>query len=126
MKQLIPLFKMGFGSALGNGKQLVSWIHVGDLADMIIHSITNENVNGVYNASSPNVVTNKELSKSLAKALKKPFFLPNVPAFVLKMVLGEMSSILLVSQNLSAEKVLATGFKFQHEKLDDAFNDLLN
>lgn len=126
LKQLIPLFKMGFGSALGNGKQLVSWIHVGDLADMIIHSITNENVNGVYNASSPNVVTNKELSKSLAKALKKPFFLPNVPAFVLKMVLGEMSSILLVSQNLSAEKVLATGFKFQHEKLDDAFNDLLN
>jgi len=126
LKQLIPLFKMGLGSAIGNGKQLVSWIHVGDLADMIIHSITNENVAGVYNASSPDVETNKELSKSLSKALKKPFFLPNVPAFALKMVLGEMSSILLVSQNLSAEKILATGFKFQHEKLEDAFNDLLN
>jgi len=126
LKQLIPLFKMGLGSALGIGKQLVSWINVSDLADMIIHSITNENVNGVYNASSPDVVSNKELSKSLAKALKKPFFLPNVPAFVLKMVLGEMSSILLVSQNLSAEKILATGFKFQHEKIDDAFNNLLN
>ncbi len=126
LKQLIPLFKMGLGSALGNGKQLVSWIHVGDLADIIIHSIMKENVADVYNASSPNVVTNRELSKSLAKAMKKPFFLPNVPAFVLKMVLGEMSSILLVSQNLSSEKILGTGFKFQHEKLEDAFNDLLN
>lgn len=124
LKQLIPLFKMGLGSALGTGKQLVSWIHVGDLADMIIHSITNANVAGVYNASSPNVVTNKSLSKSFAKAMKKTFFLPNVPVFALKMVLGEMSSILLVSQNLSAEKILETGFKFQHEKLEDAFSEL--
>lgn len=124
LKQLIPLFKMGLGSGLGNGKQLVSWIHVDDVADMIIHAIKNNEVHGIYNASSPHVISNKELSKTLAQALHKPFFLPNVPAFALKMFLGEMASILLVSQNLSADKIMRTGFVFKHAELKNALEHL--
>lgn len=124
LKQLFPLFKMGLGSGLGNGKQLVSWIHVDDVSDMIIHAIKNNEVHGIYNASSPHVVRNKELSKTLAQALHKPFFLPNVPAFALKMFLGEMASILLVSQNLSADKIMHTGFVFKHAELKNALEHL--
>lgn len=124
LKQLVPLFKMGLGSGLGNGKQLVSWIHVDDLADMIIHSIQYDDVRGTYNASSPQVVSNKELSKTLAQALHKPFFLPNVPAFALKLVLGEMASILLVCQNLSVDKIMQTGFTFKYGELKNALEHL--
>jgi uncharacterized protein (TIGR01777 family) len=124
LKQLVPLFKMGFGSALGNGKQFVSWINVDDVADMIIHAIQHNQVHGIYNASSPQVVSNKVFSKTLAQVLHKPFFLPNVPAFALKMVLGEMASILLASQNLSADKIMRTGFAFKYDDLKNALEHL--
>lgn len=123
LAKLLPLFKWGLGSALGSGKQMMSWIHIDDLAKMYIHCIDQE-LSGIFNASSPEPVSNYTFSKSLATALKKPFFLPAVPAFVLKIVLGEMSSMLLVSQNLSSQKIVSTGFQFEYSNIDDAFTQI--
>ncbi|MEZ4799664.1 MAG: TIGR01777 family oxidoreductase [Flavobacteriales bacterium] len=125
LAKLLPLFKWGLGSALGTGRQMMSWIHIDDLAKMYIHCI-DQQLNGIYNACSPAPVTNYTFSKSLATALKKPFFLPAVPAFVLKLVLGEMSSMLLESQNLSSQKIVGTGFRFEYFNIDQAFSQIAN
>ncbi|PHS09492.1 MAG: TIGR01777 family protein [Kordia sp.] len=119
MKQPIT---MGFGSSLGSGKQYMSWIHVADLVKLFSYLIT-ENEEGIFNAVAPNPVTNSELTKILAKKLKKPLLLPNIPKFILKLLLGEMHEIVCESQNVSSNKI--KGFRFQYEKLDEALTDLL-
>ena len=68
---------------------------------------------GVYNGVAPNPVTNYEITKQIAKALNRPFFLPNIPAFILKLVFGEMASVIFMSQNISCEKIQKAGFKFE-------------
>ncbi len=80
--------KMGIGSPLGRGDQVISWIHADDLAAMYGYAVENTDMKGVYNAVSPEPVTNADFMKATANVLKKPFFMPNVPSFVLKMMLG--------------------------------------
>lgn len=123
--KMLPFFKLGVGSATGSGKQYMSWIHLQDLADMYIHAIDNEQVSGSYNACSPNPVTNYEYSKTLAKTIHRPFFFPNVPKFALDLLFGEMSSMLLNSQRLSAQKIIQTGFHFKFTEIKSALKDLL-
>lgn len=125
LKEISKPVKMGAGAALGSGDQFMSWIHIDDLCEMFIHAIENENLKGAFNAVAPNPVTNKELTKLTAKALKKPFFLPNVPGFVLKLTLGEMASIVLGGSKISSEKIESAGFNFKFEKADAALADLL-
>ncbi len=122
--KMLPFFKWGLGSAVGSGKQLMSWIHLQDVCGFILHAIQNDNVQGVYNLSSPQVVTNKEFSAALAAALKKPFFLPNIPAFILKLLFGEMGSLVLDSKNMDSSKIAASGFQLQYVDLKSALNDL--
>ncbi|NQY29357.1 MAG: TIGR01777 family protein [Flavobacteriaceae bacterium] len=119
MKQPIT---MGFGASLGSGKQYMSWIHIEDLVKFFSFLIT-KNKEGVFNAVAPNPVTNSELTKILAKKSKKPLLLPNIPKFILKLLLGEMHEIVCESQNVSSNKI--KGFRFQYEKLDEALTDLL-
>lgn len=116
--------KMGFGAAIGSGKQWVSWIHIDDLANIFL-KILIEKREGIYNAVAPNPVTNRQLSKSIAKVLKKPFWLPNVPGFMIKLLLGEMSTLVLSSQKVSCEKLLKSSFLFQFNNIEEALNDLL-
>ena len=84
-----------------------------------------ENKNGVFNAVAPNPVTNSELTKKIASKLNKPLFLPNVPKFVLKLMLGEMHQIVCESQNVSSKKVENNGFSFQYKTIDRALDSLL-
>ncbi|MDT0689532.1 TIGR01777 family oxidoreductase [Salegentibacter sp. F188] len=112
------------GSPLGSGKQWQSWIHIEDLAQIFVHTLENE-LAGTYNAVAPNPVTNKELVKCVAKHMDKSVWLPNVPAFVLQTVLGEMSTIVLSSQLVSNKKIESTGYTFKYAHLSKALEDLL-
>jgi hypothetical protein len=122
--EMVKPAKIGFGAAFGNGKQMQSWIHLQDLASLFM-TATEKNWVGVYNGVAPNPVNNTVLAKSISKVLKKPFFLPNIPEFVMEIALGEMHELLFNSQYVSAEKVLKTGFTFEYPVLEPALNNLL-
>lgn len=122
--RLLPLFRLGLGSAVGDGKHWQSWIHIDDLAAMMVFAAENGTMNGSYNAVAPNPVSNKDLSKALARALGKPFFLPAVPAFVLGLVFGRMSSIILASQRISAQRIQTAGFNFAYPRIEEAMKNL--
>lgn len=113
------------GAPLGDGKQMLSWIHIEDLCEMFLYAIENKHVNGVYNAVSPNPVSNKQITKTVAKEIKRPILLPFVPAFALKMVLGEMASIVLGGSVVSSKKIEASGFNFSFSEIEEALHDLL-
>lgn len=118
--RLLPLIKLGVGGPLGSGKQWWAWISQVDEAAAIIHLINTPSASGAFNLTAPEPATCKDIVLALAKELKRPAVVP-VPAFALKFVLGEAATeLLLCSQNMSAEKLLATGFKFQHPTLSGA------
>lgn len=117
--------RFGVAAILGNGKQTVSWIHIEDLCNLFIAGIENENLSGSYNAVSPNPVSNKALTLSLAKAMKGKFYLPvNVPGFVLKIMMGQRSIEVLKSTTVSCKKILDTGFEFKFKTIEAALQDL--
>lgn len=124
LTEMVKPVKFGLGSALGNGKQFQSWIHIDDLVG-IFYFVLKNNLSGTFNAVSSNPVTNTELTRAIAKTIQKPFFMPNVPGFVLKLILGEMSYLLLSSQKVSNEKIISNGFLFQFDDLDKALEDCL-
>ena len=119
LDQMVKPINFYVGAPLGSGKQIQSWIHVTDMANMYLFTIEHNN-DGVFNAVASNPVSNKMLTKAIAKQLNKPIWLPNIPAFVLKLVLGEMSAIVLESQYLVNTKIKNQGFQFQYEWIDDA------
>jgi uncharacterized protein (TIGR01777 family) len=112
--------KLMAGAALGSGRQYMSWIHIDDLCRLLIQMLEEPEWQGVYNAVAPNPVTNKEFTATLAEVLHRPLVLPKVPAFGLKLAMGEMSEIVLASQRVSADKVLKQGFTFEHPDLKEA------
>lgn len=115
----------GAGTILGNGKQVISWIHTEDICNEYIFALENEQISGVYNAVAPQPVSNKELILAIAKARKK-FFIPvHVPKFALKLALGEMSTEVLKSANVSAAKIENAGFRFAYGKIEEAVKNLL-
>ena len=116
--------KLYVGSALGKGKQWVPWIHWLDVVNMYLLGIENTGLKGVYNMVAPNPVTNKQLTQAVAKQLNKPLWAPNVPAFLLKLLLGEMSSIVLGSTKVSAQKIQDAGFKFAYAELPAALKEI--
>jgi len=123
MKKMLPPFWVGAGGNLGHGNQWMSWIHLNDLVGMIIHSLESKEVQGAYNATSPEPVTNKEFTKCLAKTLRRPALIP-VPKFALKLILGEMSDLLLGSLKVSSLKIVDSGYKFKFPDLESALNDI--
>ena len=117
--------QFGVASILGNGKQIVSWIHIDDLVRLYIYAIENENISGIYNAVAPKPVTNKKLVLEIAKQQNK-FYLPvTVPSFVLKTVLGEMSIEVLKSATVSSNKIASTGFHFLFSDIGTAVCNLV-
>ena len=124
LKKIEPLAKLGINSPVGRGSQWFSWIHITDLVNIILHAISNENMDGVYNAVAPTPVTNTQFTKALAKALKRPAFLPKVPARALQLALGDMSSIILEGQNCSAQKLKKSGFQFTFIEIHQALENL--
>ena len=116
--------KLGVGAALGSGKQWMPWIHEQDVIYMYMFAIEHDELNGAFNMVAPEPVTNKQFTKAIAKVLHRPFWMPNVPAFALKLALGEMSTVVLGSTNASAKKIKAAGFSFSYPELTEALKDI--
>ena len=125
LTKLVPLFKMKLGSALGSGKQYMPWIHLDDLCEIYVHAITNLSVEGPYNAAVSDNTSNTIFSKTLARIFGYSIWLPNVPAVVLKMVMGEMAAIVLTGRRVSSDKIEQTGFQFKFRNLEQALKDCL-
>ena len=111
-------------SPLGSGKQYMPWIHIDDLCEIYIKAIEDQKMTGVYNGVAPEHQTNTSFSKILAKAIKRPFLAIGAPAFVLKMVFGEMAVILLEGSRVSSQKIESAGFTFSFPSLKNALKDL--
>lgn len=112
-------FRYHLGAPLGTGRQWMSWIHLTDLVQLFIEALNNAQYSGVFNACSPNPITNLEFSRTLAQQMKT-ILLPPVPAFALRLALGEQSEILLDSQRASCQKIQDLGFQFQIQDLKSA------
>jgi uncharacterized protein len=119
-KMLLPV-KLGAGSPIGTGKQFVPWISLTDLCNIFSQSIENESFSGVYNAVAPQSINNRELMKTLAAVYHKPFFMPAVPAVMLRMLLGEMSMIVTEGNPVIPQRLLQEGFMFRHQQISEIF-----
>jgi hypothetical protein len=125
-REFMKPIKFGFATILGNGFQKVSWIHISDICRMFLTAIESPAMFGIYNAVAPNPVTNKELTLCLAGVARGRFFLPiHVPAFLLKIVLGEMSIEVLKSATISSKKIEQAGFRFAYSHIEPAIQALL-
>lgn len=122
---LLPLFRMGLGSALGDGKHWMPWIHVDDLAAMVARLASDSALDGIWNGVGAESATNRDFSKALARVLGKPFWMPAPPAWALSIVLGEMAQIALMSTHCSAQKWKDLGFEYQFKELDAALKNLV-
>lgn len=124
LKKMLPPFKLGLGGRIGNGEQYMSWVHLQDMLRITDFLLLHPTLNGAFNATAPNPVTNAEFSQQLASVLHRPALLP-MPAFVLKLMLGEMADLLLTGQRVIPAKLQHAGFTFNYPDLTDALKSLL-
>ncbi|MES1220975.1 MAG: TIGR01777 family oxidoreductase [Bacteroidota bacterium] len=126
LPEFIKPLRFGIAAILGNGKQVISWIHIDDLCRMYLQAIEDEKMQGVYNAVTPKPVSNKELTIQLAKVVKNKFYIAlHVPSFALKIVLGQLSIEVLKSATVSANKIRQAGFNFIYPSVEAAINELM-
>jgi hypothetical protein len=120
--KLLPLIRAGIGGPLGSGKQFWAWINLVDEVAAIIHLINTPSANGAYNLTAPDPATCAEMIHGLGKALKRPTWV-RVPAFAMRLLIGEAAQeLLLVSQKMTANKLLASGFRFRYPDLNSSIN----
>ena len=124
LPKLVKPINLGLGSPLGSGEQWQSWIHLKDIAGIYLFLLKNQ-LEGKYNAVAPNPVQNKKMTKMIASKLDCPIWLPNIPAFLLKLILGEMSVLVLEGQLVSSQKIEKLGYQFKFYNLETALQDLL-
>ncbi len=125
LAKMLPAFRLGLGGPIADGEQGMSWIHQSDLVNLFIHLLNHPNCEGVYNGCAPNPISNSLFTQALGHVLNRPAFIP-VPAFALKLILGEMSSLLIEGQYVLPKRTLASGFEFQYPELEGAFKQLLD
>ena len=123
LQRMLRPFNLGLGGTLGNGQQWMSWIHRDDWISIAKIMINNQTMQGAYNATAPHPVTNSEFTKILAQHLNRPALLP-IPAWLLKLLLGERSDLVLASQRVLPERLLAEGFSFQYPELLSALTEI--
>lgn len=125
LKQMLPVFKRFLGSPLGSGAQWFSWIHAEDLADIYLFLIKEKTVEGPVNCTAPNPVRNREFTRALGETLGKPTFMPSVPGFMIKTLMGEFGSTLLKGQRVLPKVLLDHAFQFRFPEITNALRDLL-
>lgn len=116
---------IGLFNYFGNGAQYYPWIHIDDLCRMILAGMENQNMNGIYNAASPQQITNKEMMEEIKNGLHHKGFLLPVPEFGLRLILGEMANVVLNSDRVSVDRLISTGFNFTFNKVGEAVLNLL-
>jgi uncharacterized protein len=125
LAKMLPPFRFGLGSPLGNGRQFMPWVQLDDLVEMLLFAAREERVTGPLNGVSPAPVTNHEFTKTLGRVLGRPTILPPVPRWVLRTMLGEFADILLHSQRAYPRAAEAAGFSFQYRELEPALRAAL-
>lgn len=125
LDKMLPPFKLGVGGRMASGKQMMSWIHIDDMVNAIVFLLKDEKAHGAFNLTAPEPVSNTNFTQTLAKTLNRPALFP-MPEFVLKLLFGEMSDLLIYGQNVIPEKLEQQGFKFKFKTLDTALNEILN
>ena len=125
IKEIAQLAKFGLAAPLGANGLHTPWIHINDLSKIFIHLLKNKELTGIYNGVAPHNATNDFITNSICKTLGKPQILPPVPKFALQLLKGEMAEMLLSSQQVSAKKILDTGFIFKFDEANNAISDIL-
>jgi uncharacterized protein (TIGR01777 family) len=126
LPELAGPIKSGIGAPLGSGKQWIPWIHIDDAISMYLHGIQNRDCIGTYNMAAPHPVSNEEMTKAIARHFHKKLWLPNIPAFALKIIMGEMCTIVLSSTKAASSKIENTGFQFKYSDLELALKAIYN
>lgn len=124
LQRMLPLFRLGLGGRIGDGRQWMSWIHLDDHVAVTEYLIGNARMVGAFNATAPHPVTNREFTECLARLLNRPAPFP-VPAFPLRLALGEMAELLLGGQRVIPKRLQQEPFRFRYEHLEDALRDAL-
>ena len=125
LAKMVPLFRRYLGGPLGSGEQWFSWIHIQDLVAIYRFVMGRPDLEGPLNCTAPRPVRNRELTRALAGALEKPAFMPPVPGFVIRAVLGEFGNVLLKGQRVIPERLTREGFTFRHPDIEGALDDLV-
>lgn len=125
LQRMLPAFRLGMGGRLGNGRQWMSWIHRRDWLAVVHTLLNNPDLQGAFNATAPQPVTNQIFSDTLAKQLRRPSLLP-MPAELLKLMFGEMAELMLGSQRVMPARLLDQGFEFQFPTLESALQQILD
>jgi len=122
--QMVPLFKKYLGGPIGSGRQWFSWIHIQDLAEAFLFLMARPEVSGPVNVCSPYPVRNRDLTRTIGKALRRPSSMP-APSFIIKLILGEFGSVILEGQRVIPRRLLESGFVFKYPKINEALQNLL-
>jgi uncharacterized protein (TIGR01777 family) len=125
LRQMIPIFSLFLGSPLGSGEQWFSWIHEEDLASIYLHVIRQKDMAGPINCTAPNPVRNIDLTRALGEVMGKPTFLPAVPGFMIRIIMGEFGSTLLEGQKVLPKRLLDRDFRFNFPEIKKALKNLL-
>lgn len=125
MAKMLPAFKAFVGGPIGRGTQWFAWIHLADLMAAILFILKNPQVKGAINFCAPQPVRNREFVKTLGEVLRRPAVMP-VPAFMIRMVLGEFGNVLLYSQRTIPDKLLSYGFEFQYPDVKSAIEAVVS
>ena len=123
--RMVPLFNWCLGAPLGGGAQWISWIHEEDLAGIYLYLLEHKEVSGVINCTAPHPARNRKLTKILGDVLGRPTFFPAVPAFAIKIIMGEFGSMLLNGQKVMPKRLLDMGFRFRFPEIGEALEDLV-
>lgn len=124
MQKMLPPFKMGVGGKLGEGHQIISWIHIEDLVRAFEFIVKTPELKGAINFTTPHSLSNIQQTKIMGEVLHRPTFF-GVPAFVIKLIFGEGSTVLLDSKDVYPKKLLESGFKFRFDRFEDALRDIV-
>jgi len=124
LPKLTMIIKTGLGASIGSGCQWQSWIHIEDVTNIYLFILKNK-LEGIYNAVAPNPITNKKLTKEIARCYGAPLWLPNIPEIILKTFLGEMSILVTDGQLVSSTKIESSGYVFKFPNIETATKDLI-
>jgi uncharacterized protein (TIGR01777 family) len=122
---LARIFRLRLGSRLGSGNQWFSWIHEADLLEIFLFLLKSSAINGPINCTTPNAVTNRQLTAALNQALDRRSFVPPAPAFMIRLIMGEFGSFILKGQRAVPGQLTREGFTFKYPEIDSALNSLL-